>query len=52
VAERFQQFGTLYGDLHRKIRPQRGIGKVARQSAFGKGRAPFGRLFPGISHSK
>jgi hypothetical protein len=37
VAERAQQLGTLYGDLHRGIHSQDRVAKLARRSLFGKG---------------
>ena len=52
MPERPQQFGTLYGDLHRKNPfTNTRVGKVAWRGAFGKGGARPARLFPGVSHS-
>jgi hypothetical protein len=51
MAERFQEFGALYGDLHCNIRSQQGVAKVTRRAAFGKAGLALGRHFPAVPHS-
>jgi hypothetical protein len=46
MAERFQQFGTLYGDLHRQCPFTSRTRKVARPAGFGKAGRRLPLRFP------